>query len=239
MIECGYEPRTSFDWNEATPPEGMTPNREQAQEWLRRMEDVWDFAKNGMKRAQERQSKQVNKRRREVDFDVGDEVMITTKNWNIRRPTRKLAEQNAGPFRIIEKVGNAFKVELPDSIKVHPIFSPDKLRLARKTEPLPGQIEDPQGPIEVDGQQEWEVEKVIAVGLIRGKLFYRVEWTGHDTDLNWYPAQNFKNSPEKIRDFHHEYPELPGPPKRLEEWLKAAENDEFLEDDVDDDKPRA
>jgi hypothetical protein len=42
-----------------------------------------------------------------------------------------------------------------------------------------------------------------------------------------------------IRDFHNGYRSgLAGPPKRLTEWLKAAEEDIFLEDHEDDDKPR-
>ena len=112
--------------------------------------------------------------------------MVTTKNWDLRRPTRKLAEQSAGPFRIAERVGNAYRLELPESIKVHPVFSPEKLRRAAKTEPLSGQTADPQPPITVDGQDEWEVEQILAVRLIRKRLFYRVKWLGHDDDLTWY-----------------------------------------------------
>jgi len=100
---------------------------------------------------------------------------------------------------------------------------------------LNGQIADPQPPITVNGQDEWEVERILAVRSVRKKLLYRVKWLGHDDDLTWYPARNFKNSPHCIRDFHAEYPNLPGPPKRLGEWLRAAEEDMFLEDHEGDD----
>lgn len=189
-----------------------------------------------MAKAQARQQAQANRHRRQEDFGVGDEVMVTTKHWNLRRPTRKLAEQSAGPFRIIEKVGNSYKLDLPANIKIHPIFAPEKLRRASRLEPLEGQIMDPQPPISVDGQDEWEVERILAVRKVRNKLLYRVKWTGHDEDITWYPARNFKNSPYLIRDFHSEYPELPGPPRRLTDWLKAAEQDEYLGDHEDDDK---
>jgi hypothetical protein len=33
----------------------------------------------------------------------------------------------AGPYKVLKKIGNTYKVKLPDSIKVHPIFSLDKL----------------------------------------------------------------------------------------------------------------
>jgi len=81
------------------------------------------MARAEMAKAQTRQRIQANKHRRKEDFGIGDYVMVTTKHWNLRRPTRKLAEQSVGPFRIMERVGNAYnKLDLPDSIKVHPVF---------------------------------------------------------------------------------------------------------------------
>jgi hypothetical protein len=68
----------------------------------------------------------------------------------------------AGPFHIIERVGNAYKLELPESIRVHPVFSPDKLRKAPQ-DPLPGQIPNKTPAIEVDGKEEWEIKKIITV----------------------------------------------------------------------------
>lgn len=117
------------------------------------------------------------------------------------------------------------------------MFSPDKLRRSSTTEPLPGQIHDLQPPIEVNGQEEWEVEDILAVKKSRARLYYRVKWVGHDDDPTWYPARDFRNAPLKIRDFHARYPELPGPPKRLGDWIQAAEDDEFLPDHDEDDRP--
>jgi hypothetical protein len=68
----------------------------------------------------------------------------------------------AGPFYVIKKIGNAYKLELPESIRVHPVFSPDKLRKAPQ-DPLPGQIPDKAPAIKVDGKEEWEIEKIIIV----------------------------------------------------------------------------
>jgi hypothetical protein len=149
-------------------------------------------------------------------------------------PSWKLAEQSVGPYTIIEKVGNAYWIDLPESVKVHPVFYPEKLRKASSSEPLEGQILIPQLPVQVNGQDEWDVEQIIAVRLRWQKLSYCAKWVGHDQDLEWYPAGDFKNAPRALCDFHEQHPDLPGPPKRLPIWLKAAEDDEFLEDHEED-----
>ena len=120
----------------------------------------------------------------------------------------------AGPYRIIKKVGNLYEVELPASMKIHPIFSLDRLRKAID-DPLPGQINEPPPAMEVNGEDEWEVEEVLLVRIRYGRLQYRIKWVEYDEDPEWYPASNLKNAPHKIRDYYTANPPKPGPPKRL------------------------
>jgi transposase InsO family protein len=236
FVEKGYEPRTSFDWTEENRPL-KDIDRQAAVERARKLEEIWEAAKGKISRVQEAQSAQANKHRREVDFLVGDRVYLSLRSYRTNRPSRKLDDQQAGPFRIVERVGNSYRLELPPSMKIHPVISPDKLRRATDNEPIPGQYDDPPPPVDIDGEDEWEVEDIVAVRPFHRKLQYRVKWVGHDDDPAWYPAANLKNCPVKLRLFHDRYPDEPGPPKRLSEWLAAADKDEIDDDHPDDNLP--
>ena len=239
-IEFGMRPRQHYDWEERTrtfssPTERM--NREQAQSFAQRAHQVWQWARENLKKAQERQARQANKKRREPDFGPGDSVYVSTKGWPTDRPSTKLDRQNDGPFEIIEKVGHSYRLRLPERIKMHDVFHADRLRKARM-DPLPGQVVPPPPPIEVDGEKEWLVDRVKSSRTHYKKLQYQAQWTGHDPDDTWYDAANFKNAPKALKTFHDQYPDAPGPPIRLDEWLRAAENDDMVEDHADDNVPK-
>ena len=59
----------------------------------------------------------------------------------------------AGLYKILSRKGHSFELDLPDSIKVHPVFSPNKLRKA-VSDPLPRQEEPESKPIKVNGEIE-------------------------------------------------------------------------------------
>lgn len=233
QIQHGYQPRTSFDW---TPYEGTsTPrddlNRQDAQKMAARMEEVWNWARKNMLKAQEQQKRQADKHRREVNFAVGDSVFLVMKHWNTGRPSRKLDNQMSGPWKIIEKRGHSFKLDLPESMRMNPVFSPDKLRLAND-DPLPGQRNEPQPPVEIEGEKEWILERILTSRLHYRKLQYRAKWVDYEEDMQWYPARNFRHAPQLLKNFHEKYPRKPGPPRNLQYWLENDDPEERMDDDI-------
>ena len=236
FVERGYEPAMTFDWEDRE-SSTATPNEQEAIRMLSDLQEIWTQTKEQIAKSQQLQIRQANRHRREEDFGVGDSVFVTTKDWLQDRPSKKLSHVASGPYRIIEKVGSSYKLDLPGTVRVHPVFHPSKLRKAATSKPLRGQHVDPPPPVKISEEDEWEVEKILDSRTHYRKLQYRVQWLGHDLDLQWYPAGNFKHAPQKIQDFHSQYPAKPGPPVRLQEWLHADGEDRVLEDHIDDDKP--
>jgi hypothetical protein len=75
---------------------------------------------------------------------------------------------------------------------------------------IPAHIQPPPLPIILDDEEEWEVEEIVDSRRHRGKIQYRVKWTGfHDPDTTWYPTENVRNSPDAVTQFHRRYPNKP------------------------------
>ena len=105
----------------------------------------------------------------------------------------KIQQQFIGPFRILECIGRlAYRLELPGTMKIHPIISIAHLEPATKPEedlfkrPQP-QLEHPL-PVVVDGEQEFVVECLFQRRKIRrGRGFsteYLVRWAGYGPEDN-------------------------------------------------------
>ena len=65
---------------------------------------------------------------------------------------------------------------------------------------FPSQKKLPPPPIEIEGENEYELEEIIDSRLFRNKLQYRAKWTGYPPqhDLEWYPSTNFTNAQDTI-----------------------------------------
>ena len=85
-----------------------------------------------MKTAQDRQKSYADKRRTDLEFEVGDRVFLKVsplRNVVCFGSAGKLAPRFVGPFPIIERIGTmAYRVELPERLAgVHNVFHVSQL----------------------------------------------------------------------------------------------------------------
>ena len=149
------------------------------------------------------------------EFGVGSKVLLDNSDLAIARPTRKLSERRSGPFEIVEKVGtHAYRLKLPSQWKqVHPVFHVSKLHQYHEDPDQPNYTAPP--PDIIEGEAEWEVERILDAKMVNRQLKYLVKWKGWpDSENSWEPKANLGNAKEVLEDFYKENPDatrrLPG-----------------------------
>ncbi|GJR51845.1 hypothetical protein Tco_1402366 [Tanacetum coccineum] len=93
-----------------------------------------------------RQKSYADLKRKPMEFQVGDKVMIKVSPWKwvVRFGKRgKLNPRYVGPFKVLEKVGEvAYKLELPEDLsRVHNTFHVSNLKKCHADEPLAVQLD--------------------------------------------------------------------------------------------------
>jgi len=113
-------------------------------------------------------------RKETEDWKKGDRVLLSTKDLVFKeRPTRKLMERYIGPYVIEEVVSmNAVKLRLLTSMRIHPVVNVSQIVWYK--EQIKGQKKEQGKPVEVEGVEEWEVEKILNKKKIRGVEKYLI-----------------------------------------------------------------
>lgn len=212
----GFHPRMSFssdDTSYASTRQRLDALR--AQDITTKMEEILIYIRHNMEDTREVMARQANKHRTEASFNPGDMVFLSTKNITTIRPSRKLDDKRVGPFKVLDKVGTAYRLELPTTIKRHNVFHPSLLTLA-STNPLQGQHNPPPEPVITKDDEQWVVEDILDSKRVYGRLKYRVKWEHVDQDLTWWNADNneFEGSQDVVDAFHEKYPHKPKPSER-------------------------
>ncbi|OJD16901.1 hypothetical protein ACJ73_08840 [Blastomyces percursus] len=168
-------------------PENPRNPIEEAQLILAKLKDAATWAQASMASAQQEQELQANRHRNAApEYKVDDTVWLSLKNVSTLRPSRKLDVRN-GKFKVIEEIGShAYRLNTPPGI--HNVFHVDLLRSAAE-DPLPSQIRhEPQPPaIDVDGHEEYYVEKILDEKIRYRQKHYLVKWMGW-TAPTWVKA---------------------------------------------------
>jgi hypothetical protein len=81
---------------------------------------------------------------------------VKTANWSTDRLSKKLSEQMTGPYKVLAKKEHSYRVELPASMKIHPVFPAESL-CCDLNDPLPGQANAPPPPVNITADNKYKV----------------------------------------------------------------------------------
>ncbi len=211
FLNKDFHPRMSFELDvieyESSRERLQTTKAENISE---HMNKTLKFARESLVKTREQMMKQVNKHRKEVDYEAESKMFLNERNVVTARSFKKLDDKMLDPFTNLGLVDSSYKLKLSESMRVHDVFHPDLLRPAAD-DPLHGQKNEPPGSIVVNDEDEWEIDDILNFRRYRRRLQYRVKWNGYDNDLNWYNADGdeFMNAQEVVDDFHIRYPNKP------------------------------
>lgn len=117
----GRKCRTPVSWLEAGEKQFAGP------EIVQHTADKVKVIRERLKSAQDRHKSYADKKRRPIEFLVGDKVMLKVSPWKgvIRFGKRgKLSPRLLGPFKVLERIGSqAYRLDLPPELpRIHNTF---------------------------------------------------------------------------------------------------------------------
>jgi hypothetical protein len=206
----------------------MDTNIPAANEFVTGLNKAISQAKDSLISAQASMKRNPDSHRRDLEFAVGEQVLLSSKNLRLKTMgTKKLLPRFIGPFVILKRIGKlAYELELSqDMPKVHPVFHVSLLRPF-----TPGSTPPPPLPTVVDGEPEWTVERIInhrdrtlpgrpgrrrrnpqhpaRPAVIRE---YLIKWSGFGHEHNsWQTKQQCANCQDLVQQYLTSIPPVSG-----------------------------
>ncbi len=198
----GYAPKNPL--TVSLPPQGEE-RVPAAVDFAKQMQDLLRLAKARLEAAQHRQKAYADQHRTEMEFEVGQRVLLSTKNLKLKGSgTRKFFPKFIGPFKILKRIGPvAYELELPPSYKFHDVFHVSLLEEFHSS----GDYRPPPPTVMLEGDDEFEVESILMHRTVKRhsdsnntKIEFLVKWRGYEHPT-WEPEQNCVNCPAEVQKY--------------------------------------
>jgi len=89
------------------------------------------------------------------------------------RKSEKLTKHFIGPYKVKGIISsNVIELELPKSIRIHPVVNISRVRLYKPQ--VEGQKKIPPKPVIIEREEKFEVEKILNKRIVRGKKKFLV-----------------------------------------------------------------
>ena len=180
--------------------------------FVQRHAAIWKQAHDALLKAQATMKRFADRHRRAESFSIGDRVLLSVRDLRFENPkdaqrSHKLTARFVGPFAIKSVVNaNAYELELPPSMRIHPVQNVSKLRrfiaspAAFSTRPQP--LPRPSAAfVDATGSAQWEVDCILARRQHGRQVQYLVRWLGYPLeDSSWLNTRDL-HCPDKIAEF--------------------------------------
>ena len=154
---------------------------EKTENIVNRMQKLLEFGQKRIKKIRSTMRKQVNKHRKEIEYQVDDSVRFSSKNIKTTRSSKKLNDRMLNSFKIIENMSASYRLKLSSSMHQHDVFSFNYLRSA-VNDSLSNQKQKSLRSIVVDDEKAWNVDDILNSRHHHNRLQYKVKWHEADRD---------------------------------------------------------
>uniref|UniRef100_A0A8C5MLT5 Uncharacterized protein n=1 Tax=Leptobrachium leishanense TaxID=445787 RepID=A0A8C5MLT5_9ANUR len=138
----------------------------------------------------------------------GQRVWLSTRHIKLWVPSHKLAPRFIGPYRVLRRINPvSYALDLPKSLRIPNSFHTSLLKplvCNRYTTPV-----NQPPPVQVQGQEEYEVQALIDSRWSRGGLQYLVHWKGYCPEERSWVAASDVHAPGLVSAYHRRFPSRP------------------------------
>ena len=202
MLNYGQHPHTPASIGKGIDQPAAAASRSPlAHRFTDEMQQIIAQAKQSLLSAQQRQKAYHDRKARAKQFEVGSEVLLSTKNIAFKNPgTAKLLPKYVGPFKVLDRIGTvAYRLLLPETMKIHNVFHVSLLEQYRSD----GRCQPPPPTLFLDGDEQYDIDSVLAVRQSsKRRREFLVKWLGYGPEHNtWEPESNLTNCSEVLQAF--------------------------------------
>jgi hypothetical protein len=91
-------------------------------------------------------------------------------NWTIDRPHNELNNPCLGPYKVLSNLyPNIYEIDLPSGIKARQFLNASRL-IKAKDDPVPGQLLKSEDSVDINGELEWTIDKILSSRVHYSKL---------------------------------------------------------------------
>jgi len=198
----GVDPSILFEGEPTQEQDQRQVNADQVQATIHQ---VHEYLQVELRRSQGIQEGGANRRRIPApNIQVLSKVWLGSRKVRTTCPTPKWDSKRLRPFKLQHQVSPyACKLEIPALIRIHRV-KPILLLDPVIEDPLEGQAVLPWPPVEVDGEEEYQMSSVEDCRMYQNQLQYLIRWMGYDS-LTWEPKK-FVDGLQAVGEFHQRYP---------------------------------